>query len=186
MPRWPGDSRERLVGAAMRLFSEHGYAATTVDDVAAAAGVTQRTFFRHFPDKEEVLFADDEHLLAAVLAAVRAGDPRHPLAHMRRALDDVAAGLEPQEDALRRRARVIEGDVALTGRELAKQARWTAAVAGALGEAGYEPHRADLLAHVGFAVFRYALGAWLADAGGPGLRERLAGAFDDLEGSFSG
>ncbi len=70
MPRWPEDSRRRLVDAAIGLFAEHGFAATTVDEIAARAGVTARTFFRHFTDKEEVLFADDDALLPTLLAAI--------------------------------------------------------------------------------------------------------------------
>lgn len=66
MPRWPADSRERLVDAALGLFVEHGYAATTIDEIAARAGVTARTFFRHFVDKEEVLFSDDDSVMPAI------------------------------------------------------------------------------------------------------------------------
>jgi AcrR family transcriptional regulator len=71
MPRWPEDSRERLVDAALALFVERGYSAVTVDDIAARAKVSARTFFRHFPDKEEVLFADDDELLPTLLTAIR-------------------------------------------------------------------------------------------------------------------
>mgnify|MGYP002784577599 CR=1 FL=1 len=73
MPRWPEDSRTRLVDAAMSLFGEHGYGATTVDEIAARAGVTARTFFRHFPDKEEALFAEDDEMLPLMLATIGEG-----------------------------------------------------------------------------------------------------------------
>jgi AcrR family transcriptional regulator len=195
MARWPEGARERLTAAAMDLFSRHGFAATTVDDVAAAAGVTQRTFFRHFRDKEEVLFADDDRLLEVLVAAIagagaRPGAPgpeRGPAAAatMREALAVLAAELEPAGPELRARSAVIATDVALTGRELAKQARWKQAVAAALVDRGYEPERADLLAGVGFAVFRHALDGWLADPDGPPLLPRVDAAVTELSRSLA-
>ena len=62
--------------AAADLFTAHGYAATTIDDIAERAGVSPRTFFRHFPDKEEVLFADDDQLLPVITTAITAGQAR--------------------------------------------------------------------------------------------------------------
>src|SRR4028119_1862792 len=71
--RWQEGTRGRLQQAAVGLFVVHGYGATTTEQIAAAAGVTQRTFFRHFRDKEEVLFAGDDELLAALLGGARPG-----------------------------------------------------------------------------------------------------------------
>src|ERR1700712_710110 len=88
MGRWEPGTRERLVLAAVDLFVEQGYDATTVAQIAERAGVTKRTFFRHFPDKRELLVAGQETLsalLAEAIAAAPAGAT--PLAA-------VAAGLE--------------------------------------------------------------------------------------------
>jgi AcrR family transcriptional regulator len=177
MPRWPEDSRDRLVDAALALFLEHGYAAVTVDDIAARSGVSARTFFRHFPDKEEVLFADDDALLPALLTAIAASTGAASAEeHMTGALLTLADVLEPQREQLRHRQRVIDSQVSLTGRELAKQARWQQAVTAELTDAGYSPEEADLLAAIGFAVFRRALHSWATDTGPETLRDRVRAA----------
>lgn len=175
MPRSSEPTRERLVEAAIDLFTAYGYAATTVDQIAQRAGVSPRTFFRHFPDKEEVLFADDDHLLPVITSAITAGRaPVQAQKLMVEVLGGLAAVLEPARPRLRERQRVIDHDVALTGRELAKQVRWQRAITDALVERGFAPRPADLLAVVGFALFRGALHQWLAEEDGPTLRERLA------------
>ena len=174
MPRWPEDSRDRLVEASLALFGEHGYAAVTVDDIAARAGVSARTFFRHFPDKEEVLFADDDELLPALLAAIADGPPELSAEHdMARALTTLADRLQPQREPLAHRQRIIDSQVSLSGRELAKQSRWQQSVMDALVTRGYRVEDADLLASLGFAIFRRALHAWLAEPNGPSLAERV-------------
>ncbi|MDE3177201.1 MAG: helix-turn-helix transcriptional regulator, partial [Pseudomonadota bacterium] len=72
MPRSGEDSRRRLQKAAFDLFEERGYDQTTAAEIAARAGVTERTFFRHFPDKKEVLFAGEAAFRATLTAAVAA------------------------------------------------------------------------------------------------------------------
>ncbi|MFC5791226.1 TetR family transcriptional regulator [Agromyces tardus] len=176
MPRWPADSRARLASAALELFTERGYSAVTVDDIAERAGVTARTFFRQFRDKEEVLFSDDDLLLPTLLLAI--AEPTGPVdagTLMERALGALAERMEPARDSLRRRQEIIDSDVALTGRELAKQARWQQEISVGLVERGFDPGDAGLLAAIGFALFRRELHAWLADpsADAPSLSERL-------------
>jgi AcrR family transcriptional regulator len=181
MPRWPDRTRDRLVESALELFGATGYSATTVDDIAAAAGVSARTFFRHFPDKEEVLFAADDQLLPVLTRAITADEsPVGAQTLMGRVLGDLADVLEPQRSTLARRQRVIDAEVALAGRELAKQARWQSEVATALVQRGFDAASADLLAAVGFALFRRCLHSWLADAGGPPLRERVASSLPEV------
>ncbi|WP_232497609.1 TetR/AcrR family transcriptional regulator [Agromyces humatus] len=164
MPRWPADSRARLADAALDLFSQRGYSAVTVDDIADRAGVTARTFFRQFRDKEEVLFAEDDLLLPSLLATI--AEPTGPVAAeplMARALGALAERMQSAHEPLRRRQAIIDSDVALMGRELAKQARWQQAISAALAERGFDPADAGLLAAIGFALFRRELHAWLAD-----------------------
>jgi AcrR family transcriptional regulator len=177
MPRWPEDSRHRLVESALTLFTEQGYAAVTVDDIAERSGVSARTFFRHFPDKEEVLFADDDALLPLLLTAITASTERATAEeHMRDALGALADALEPQRETLRHRQVVIDSQISLAGRELAKQARWQQSVMTTLVEVGYDPDVADLMSAIGFAVFRRALHSWLAEENGPALHERVDAA----------
>lgn len=177
MPRWPEDSRARLVDSAMSLFGEHGYAATTVDDIAERAGVSARTFFRHFPDKEEALFAEDDEMLPLMLATIGDDDAAVTAeALMQRVLGRLAEHLEPRRRELAYRQSIIESEVSLTGRELAKQARWQQAITEALIARGFaEPH-AGVLSAIGFALFSHTLHAWLAHDGGAPLADRLRDA----------
>ena len=77
MVRWEPGARERLVVAAVDLFFEHGYDATTVAQIADRAGVTKSTFFRHFSDKRELLVAGQE-TLSRLLAKGISAAPRTP------------------------------------------------------------------------------------------------------------
>lgn len=181
MPRSPEPTRERLVEAAADLFTAHGYAATTIDDIAERAGVSPRTFFRHFPDKEEVLFADDDQLLPVITTAITAGqEPVRAQDLMTAVLGGLSDVMEPARQRLRQRQQVIDKDVALAGRELAKQARWQLAIAEALVTRGFTSHASDLLAAVGFTLFRGALHQWLAEEGGPTLRERATASLPEV------
>ena len=79
MGRWEPDARGRLEQAALELFEERGYARTTVGDIASRAGLTERTFFRYFTDKREVLFSGSgavESLMVESIAAAPATTPR--------------------------------------------------------------------------------------------------------------
>ncbi len=181
MPRWPEDSRTRLIDSSLALFVEHGYAEVTVDDIAERAGVSARTFFRHFPDKEEVLFADDDELLPVLLAAIGSGEAGQSAEHdMARALLTLAEQFQPDREQLSHRQRIIDSHVALSGRELAKQARWQQSVMDALVARGYSVEQSDLLAAIGFAIFRRALHAWLAEPSGPRLAERIQTALPQV------
>jgi len=178
MPRWPENTRSRLVDAAFGLFVEQGYAGTTVEQIATRAGATSRTFFRHFRDKDEVLFADDDELLPHLVASiVHLRDAADSGAMMRTALGDLADRLEPERQRLRLRQRIIEQDVGLAGRELAKQARWQRAVVEALNERGFDREDAEILAAIGFALFTGALHEWLEADDGTTLRGRVERRF---------
>lgn len=167
--------------AAVGLFTCRGYAATTVEDIAERAGVSPRTFFRHFPDKEEVLFADDDQLLPVITASITAGkEPVRAQELMSAVLGDLADLMEPVRQRLRERQHVIDDDVALTGRELAKQARWQYAIADALVDRGFTPRGSDMLAAVGFSLFRGAWHRWLAEDGGPTLSERVRAELPEI------
>src|SRR5262252_4794303 len=94
MGRWEPNARGRLEQAAMELYVERGFEATTVAEIAQRAGLTERTFFRHFADKREVLFAGSEALEEALVGAVAAAPASVA------PLDAVAAGLEAVGDVL--------------------------------------------------------------------------------------
>jgi AcrR family transcriptional regulator len=160
MARWAADSRGRLRQAALELYGERGFESTTVAEIAERAGLTERTFFRHFADKREVLFAGSEDLEAALVRAV-AGAPEAaaPLDAVAAGLDAVGSMLPPREAARGRRG-IIDANADLQERELIKMASLAAALAGALRERGLDEPAASLTAEVGIAIFRSAYERW--------------------------
>ena len=170
----------RLQQAALELFRERGYDQTTAAEIAARAGVTERTFFRHFPDKREILF-DGEAILRTALATAIADAPAvlEPLQVLLLAFHAVEAMLEENRPLSEPRQHVIAATPALRERELAKVAGLTAALAAALGQRGVEVRLANLAAQAGMATFSHAVTSWFADPARP-LHAHLVEAFDDL------
>src|ERR1700691_6180494 len=162
MSRWEPDSRGRLQEAALALYSERGFDQTTAVQIAARAGVTERTFFRHFADKREVLFGGSALLQERIVAGV-AGAPGAdgPLDAVACGLDAAAAMLgEFRRDLSRQRQAVIAANPELRERELAKLADYAAAVAKALRQRGVVELQASLAAEAGMTVFRVATERW--------------------------
>ncbi len=160
--RWKPDGRGRLQEAALALFAERGFDQTTAAEIAARAGLTERTFFRHFADKREVLFGGSELLKERIVGGVAGAPATYG------ALDAVACGLDAaaamlgdfRRDLSRQRHAVMAANVELRERELAKLADYAAAVAATLRERGVgEPH-ATLAAEAGMTVLRVALERW--------------------------
>ncbi|HWS38023.1 MAG TPA: TetR family transcriptional regulator [Actinoplanes sp.] len=179
MARWQGGARERLREAALGLFGTQGYDGTTVAEIAAAAGVTERTFFRYYADKREVLFVDQTAFEQAFLAGLPperddaglppddddAGLPADGDDPMRliAAVLDSAAGLFPEERRpwSRARQKVITANVALQERELLKMSALAVTLTGALTARGADPTSAALAAESGVTVFRTAFSVWV-------------------------
>ena len=159
MARWQPGARERLQAAALERFAEQGFDGTTVAEIAAAAGVTERTFFRHFADKREVLFSGQDEFEGMFLAGP-AGAGGGPLAVVAAALEGVA-GFFPDEGRTwsRTRQAVIDADPDLRERELLKLSSLATTLARALGERGVPATAAALAAETGVAVFRVAFAA---------------------------
>lgn len=174
-------ARDRMRRAATELFAEHGYHATTVDQIAERSGVTQRTFFRHFGDKGEVLFDDDDDLLAVVLGAVAAAPRDEPVpATVRTGLLALARHLDPAREAMRARAAVIAGEDRLRERELLKLDRWRTRLHAALRARGVPDPEAGLAVGVGAVAFDVAYRAWVTDRARTGLPRRVERALDAL------
>ena len=127
--------------------------------------MSPRTVFRHFPDKEELLFGDDEVLLAAGLAAIGEAPAGRPVELVRAGIGGILAELAALEKQIPARAAVIAATPALRARELVKHDRWAAAVAGALTDRGVEPDRAALVARARSSTVTWALGAWVREGG---------------------
>ena len=176
MGRWEPDAQGRLAQAAMELFSERGYEQTTVADIATRAGLTERTFFRHFGDKREVLFPVGTWFRDLFVDAV-AGAPAEatPLAAVTLGIEAAAAALE--RDAGRERAvtrqRIILANPELRERELSKMADIAAAIATAQRGRGVDEPAASLTAEIGVAAFRVAFERWVANGERRGLGELI-------------
>ncbi len=181
MPRNREEARKRLQRAALELFAENGFDHTTAAQIAARAGVTERTFFRHFPDKREVLF-DGQNILGAALSdAIGKTPPELPsMQALRRAFASVTAMLEQNRQFSEPRQRIISATPALQEREVAKHAALIRVMAEALQRRGIEKHRADLAAQAGFAVLGYAFDSWVADSS-VRLGDYLDRAFAELQ-----
>ena len=185
MPRNGEEARKRLLQAALELFAENGFDHTTAAQIAARAGVTERTFFRHFPDKREVLFGGEAVLGAALSNAITQAPPAlSPVDTLRRAFAAVTELIEQNRRFSEPRRRIISVTPALREREVAKHAALTRAVAEALQKRGVEARRAGLAAHAGLAVMSYAIDAWFADSS-MRLTDYLDRAFTELQGLSS-
>ena len=173
MARQEGDARLRLQQAALTLFAERGYDSTTAAEIAKRAGVTERTFFRHFPDKREVLF-DGQAVLGDALTTSIADAPREsgPLATLFQSFRSVVPLLEANRPYAEPRQEIISRTPDLQERELAKLAALSGALADALKARGVSDLQAVLAAHAGMTAFVHATTAWLDDPG-PGLVARL-------------
>ncbi|MGH2856256.1 MAG: TetR/AcrR family transcriptional regulator [Solirubrobacteraceae bacterium] len=177
--RWLPDAVGRLQKAALELFAERGYEATTVADIAQRAGLTKRTFFRHFADKREVLFLGSEQLVEEFVGAVRAAPAdATPIGAISAGLDAIGDQFFTERHAFaRQRAAIIASSAELQERELIKLASMGEAAAVALRERGVVEPAATLAAQTGITVFHVAFGHWVAqdepDALGRLMRESL-------------
>ncbi|OLL72922.1 Transcriptional regulator, TetR family [Pseudonocardia sp. Ae168_Ps1] len=164
MGRWEPDAAGRLRAAALDLFEEHGYDGTTVEDIASRAGVTKRTFFRHYADKREVLFGGDSGqafvgLFAEGLAA--AGPDLPPEPALAAAIEHVAGSFGGRWAFARRRQRVLAANASLRERELVKMATVAQVLAGGLRDRGVAEPAATVAAEAAEAVFRTAFERWV-------------------------
>jgi AcrR family transcriptional regulator len=188
MGRWEPDARGRLVQAALALYGERGFEQTTVAEIARRAGLTERTFFRHFADKREVLFwgagALQEFLVSAVASAPDSAAP----------IDAVAAALEAagaqffqeRREGARQRQAVIAANAELQERELIKLAALASALAAALRQRGVTDPAASLAAEAGIAVFKIAFERWVSGTGQADLPQLIRESLEELKAVTAG
>lgn len=185
--RWQPDARARLERAALELFAERGFRATTVPDITARAGLTTRTFHRHFADKREVLFADDEEL-APIVARLMAEAPAHlgPVAVIRQGLPAaVQARFDGRWDALRRRRQIVASEPGLEEREAGKLTALARAVTEGFVQRGEDELTAALAAHLAVTTFAVGIERWLRPPVEVPLIEVLEQTLDAYEALFT-
>jgi AcrR family transcriptional regulator len=160
--RWEPDARGRLEQAALELYLERGYDQTTVAEIAARAGLTERTFFRHYADKREVLFRSSP-LTDAITASID-GAPGDltPLATVGHALEALADFFDDERRPhARDRQTVVDANPALQERELMKMAALATTITAALRRRGTPETTATLVAETGIALFKVTFERWL-------------------------
>ncbi|MFG1605266.1 TetR family transcriptional regulator [Actinoplanes sp. NPDC049265] len=162
MPRWEQGSEERMKQAAMQLFQQQGFEATSAVQIAKLARVTTRTFFRYFPDKEEVLFADAAALNEEIIQELlRTDDLTQPLRVVTRTLAGYDWEKLGTREVMLQRRRLIASNPRLLERDLIKQHQMADGLRRALCERGIDPDIAELAANTGSQVFRTAYRQWL-------------------------
>ena len=186
MSRWEPDSRGRLEQAAFALFAERGYENTTVAEIAERAGLTERTFFRQYSDKREVLFAggsEFQELVVSAIASAPASLP--PIDAVAAGLDAAAALLQKRRAFARMRQAIIAANAELRERELIKLASLSAAIADTLRQRALADPAASLTAEVAIAVFRVAFERWLDEGNQLGLPQIMRESLDELKALLS-
>jgi AcrR family transcriptional regulator len=187
MGRWEPNARGRLERAALELYVERGFEQTTVAEIARRAGLTERTFFRHFADKREVLFWGQGALRELMVGAVAsAPDSAAPIDAVAAALRAAAALFQERGEAVRQRQTVISANPELQERELIKLAALAAAMAGALRQRGAGDLAASLAAETGVAVLKVAYDRWLSDTGEPDLPRLIDESLGELKAVTAG
>ena len=182
VPRWEPDARTRLQEAALALFDERGFDATTVAEIADRAGLTKRTFFRYFADKREVLFwapaSQQDPFLAGIAAAPAGAKALHAVCV---GLIAFAAGLDEQGEVGARLIRIVRASPELWERQLVKFSSLAEAVARALRSRGFGDPAAILAAELGIMALRVASSRLIAEGNQKSLRELVDEALAELQ-----
>jgi AcrR family transcriptional regulator len=162
MARWEPGARQRLVVAAVDLFNEQGYDATTVAQIAERAGVTRSTFFRHFPDKREVLVAGQETLSQLLAEGItEAAADATPLEAVAAGLERASNAMGPMNRELGPRLKAAVGaSIELQERDTLKNVGLAAAMTVALEARGVPDPTAHLAAELGVLAFKRGYAQW--------------------------
>jgi AcrR family transcriptional regulator len=187
MSRWEPNARGRLERAALELYGERGFEQTTVAEIAKRAGLTERTFFRHFADKREVLFWGAGALQELLVGTVaRAPDSAAPIDAVAAAIEAAGALLQERREYARQRQAVIAANVELQERELIKLASLASAIAGTLRQRGVADLAASLAAEAGIAVFRIAFERWVTETRQADLPQLIRESLGELKAVTAG
>lgn len=183
MGRWEPGARQRLVLAAVDLFTEQGYDATTVAQIAERAGVTKSTFFRYFPDKRELLVAGQESMCRLLSEGIaEAPDGTSPMVAVAAALERASTMMGPDNRELGPRIKAaVAASTELQERDALKTVSLAAAMTTALLARGVPEMTAHLAGELGVLAFKQGYARWSeSDQNGRGLAEYALAALDEL------
>jgi len=156
-------SRVRLIDAATRLFADRGFDATTVDEVARAAGVTTRTFFRHFPGKVDAAFPWHQQRLAQFRRLLNERfDPDNPFRTVADAVRAYAAEHEKRREQALAEWRFVTASTELMARDAQLDRDFQAALADTLARGRLDEFEAAFWAGTLFGAMRAVLHEWLS------------------------
>ncbi|OBH39511.1 TetR family transcriptional regulator [Mycobacterium sp. E342] len=183
MSRWEPNAAQRLGAAAVELFAERGYEDVTVVEIAERAGLTKRTFFRHFADKREILFRGQDAYRGMFADAIAgAPDEAGPMEAIGAALTAFAAGFtDDRRELVAKRQAVIDANPELKERDLLKAAALTTAIADALVARGVKPPVANLAANFGALALADAFQSWLQPGNRKSMTTLVQQALRDLD-----
>jgi AcrR family transcriptional regulator len=187
MSRWEPNAQGRLVQAALQLYVERGFEQTTVAEIAKLAGLTERTFFRYFADKREVLFWGAGALQDLLVSTVAtAPESETPITTIRAAIEAAGAVFQERREGALLRQSVIALNTELQERELIKLASLAAAMTDGLRQRGVAEPGASLSAEAGIAVLKIAFERWVKAAGEPDLPRLIRDTFGELRAATTG
>ena len=181
MGRWEPDAKSRLERAALELYGDGGFEQTTVAEIAKRAGLTERTFFRYFSDKREVLFAGADRLKSLLVDEVtEAPASATPIEAVAGALEVAASVLQDNREFAQRRQNAITTNAELQERELIKLASLASAMAEALRERGVPETTASLTGEAGIAIFKVAFERWTDESNDVELAQLIRDSLREL------
>jgi AcrR family transcriptional regulator len=187
MGRWEPNARGRLMQAAFALYGERGFEQTTVAEIAERAGLTERTFFRHFADKREVLFAGADALRELLVSTVaNAPASLAPIDAAAAGLEAAGALIQEGGELARERQAIIASSAELQERELIKLASLAGALADALRRRGVENPAAGLTAEAGIVVFKVAFERYVEETNQQDLPRLIRESLDELKAVTAG
>lgn len=169
MGRWEPDPRGRLVRAALELYAERGFDGATAPEIAERAGLHERSFFRLFPDKREVLFAGSDATQSVLTSTIEQKTTGTPLERVASAVEAICGKFQSEPDLVRQRNAIIVANPELAERNLAKHADFARAMTDALTAQGVPSVAARLASEIGMAVFLVAFESWIHSSGAPDL-----------------
>ncbi|MGI9004876.1 MAG: TetR family transcriptional regulator [Streptosporangiaceae bacterium] len=181
MSRWNPDAEGRLTKAAITLFAEQGYDETTVAEVAEAAGLTKRTFFRYFSDKREVLFNGSHALQESWIGGIETAPlDVSPMAAVSAGLDEIAELFAGRHPYARTRSQIIAANPELQERELMKLQALAGAIKAALVDRGVPVSASILASQAAVTVFHVAFARWVEQDDPAALKRLMNESLEEL------